>query len=112
MKTLKTLFVMAAASTILSVMAADSTQDPNLVAGAQLGKATPNVTLANPTTGYQDPNLVPQKITGKRTTEAHVLAGSAAQDENTLAGTKCRGMASKQKDTPACAAHCAKMAKQ
>jgi hypothetical protein len=112
MKTLKTLLVITALSGALSVVAGDVTQDPNLVAGQQLGKKTANVVLANPAAGYQDPNLISQQFGGKRTADAKVTAGPAAKEEDTLTGTKCRGMASKQKDTPACAQHCAKMAKQ
>jgi hypothetical protein len=111
MKTLKTWLVIAAASTTFSLMAADSTQDPNLTAGPRLGKATPNVLLANPSTTYQDPNLIPEKA-GKRTVEPTVTAGPNAQNENTLVGTNCQGMPSKTKDTAACAKHCAKLAKQ
>lgn len=111
MKTLKTLLVIAAATMTVSVFAGDASQDPNLVAGPRLGKATPNTVVAAPS-GYQDPNLIPQKWGGKQPVQTKVAASSSAENTDTLAGTKCRGMSSKNKDTAKCAEHCAKFAKQ
>ncbi len=59
--------------------------------------------------GVQDPNLIPANLVGKRTADV-VLVSATSTDGNSLAATKCEGMAPKAKDSAACAKHCEKFA--
>jgi hypothetical protein len=100
MKTLKSVLFATAATTALTLMAAEPLQTPRASGlGAQ--------TVAGIA---QDPNLVGSPRLGKYTQEPVVT--SIVKDQNIAARIANCPMAPRTKDTPACKQHCEAMARK